>query len=100
MDLIDKQSVVEIAMCYCPDDDGICSKADADIRELLDDIENLPVVNILIPRSEQMMPDGAKVLVLLSNGNTMSDGLRHLSDLQSVTHWMPLPEKPEDLNHG
>ena len=109
MDLIDKQSVVEIAMCYCPDDDGICSKADADIRELLDDIENLPVVNILIPCSEQMMPDGAKVLVLLSNGeyfvmtrhgNTMSDGLRHLNDLQSVTHWMPLPEKPEDLNHG
>lgn len=65
-------------------------------------VRNIPAANQLIPCSEQMMPDGVKVLVLLSNGeyfvmtrhgNTMSDGLRHLNDLQSVTHWMPLPEK-------
>lgn len=44
-DLIDKQSVVDIVMCYCPDDDGSCSKADVDIRELLDEIENMSAVN-------------------------------------------------------
>lgn len=43
-DLIDKQSVVDIVMCYCSDDDGSCSKADVDIRELLDEIENLPEI--------------------------------------------------------
>lgn len=78
-------------------------------RYTIREIENAPAVNLLISCSEQMMSDGAKVLVLLSNGeyfvmtrhgNAMSDGLRHLNDLQSVTHWMPLPEKPEDLNHG
>lgn len=43
-DLIDKQSVLEIAMCYCPDDDGCCSKAGNDLREMLDEIEALPTV--------------------------------------------------------
>ena len=28
-------------MQYCPDDDGICSKADDDIRNLLDELEAL-----------------------------------------------------------
>ena len=51
-DLIDRQSVVDIAMSYCPDDDGCCSKAFNDIRELLDDIENLPAVNHCIPCSD------------------------------------------------
>ncbi len=43
-DLIDKQSVLEIAMSYCPDDDGCCSKAGNDIREMLDEIEALPTI--------------------------------------------------------
>lgn len=42
--LIDKQSVLEIAMCYCPDDDGCCSKAGNDLREMLDEIEALPTI--------------------------------------------------------
>lgn len=41
-DLISRQTAIELAMQYCPDDDGSCSKADRDIRELLDDLENLP----------------------------------------------------------
>lgn len=51
-DLIDRQSAVDIAMSYCPDDDGCCSKAFDDIRELLDEIENLPAVNLWIPCSD------------------------------------------------
>lgn len=34
-------SVLDIVAGYCPDDDGTCSKLGADLRELLDDIENI-----------------------------------------------------------
>lgn len=42
MELIDRQATLEIAMSYCPDDDGCCSKAGCDLREMLDEIEALP----------------------------------------------------------
>lgn len=41
-DSISRQAAIDLAMQYCPDDDGSCSKADRDIRELLDDLENMP----------------------------------------------------------
>lgn len=41
-DLISRQDAIELVMQYCPDDDGTCSKADEDIRNLLDELENLP----------------------------------------------------------
>ena len=41
-DSISRQAAIDAAMRYCPDDDGTCSKADRDIRELLDELENLP----------------------------------------------------------
>jgi hypothetical protein len=41
-DCISREAAIELATQYCPDDDGSCSKADRDIRELLDDLENLP----------------------------------------------------------
>jgi len=40
-DLISRQAAVELAMKYCPDDDGTV-QCDGDIRELLDELENLP----------------------------------------------------------
>lgn len=43
-ELIDRQSVLEIAMSYCPDDDGCCSKSGHDLREMLDEIEALPTI--------------------------------------------------------
>lgn len=45
-ELIDRQAALEIAMSYCPDDDGCCSKAGHDLREMLDEIEALPIVHI------------------------------------------------------
>ena len=48
--LIDADAVIDLVMQYCPDDDGVCSKAGADLRELLDEIENLPTV---IPAEEE-----------------------------------------------
>ncbi len=43
---ISKQDAVDAAMQYCPDDDGTCSKADKDIRELLDEIEDIPAADV------------------------------------------------------
>jgi hypothetical protein len=45
-ELIDKQVALDIAMSYCPDDDGCCSKAGHDLKEMLDEIEALPIVHI------------------------------------------------------
>ena len=43
---ISLQAVLDIASQYCPDDDGSCSKADVDLREMLDEIEALPVAGV------------------------------------------------------
>lgn len=40
------QTVLDIVMQYCPDDDGSCTKVDRDIRDLLDEIEALPIVEL------------------------------------------------------
>lgn len=52
-ELIDRQEALDIAMSYCPDDGrnraskyGRCSKAGHDLREMLDEIEELPIVHI------------------------------------------------------
>ena len=37
---ISVETAVALAMQYCRDDDGTCSKAGHDLRELLDDLEN------------------------------------------------------------
>lgn len=39
--LVELDKVLDIAMQYCPDDDGSCSKAGADLRDMLDEIEAL-----------------------------------------------------------
>lgn len=46
-DYISRQDAVDAAMQYCPDDDGTCSKADKDIRELLDEIEDIPAADVV-----------------------------------------------------
>lgn len=40
------QTVLDVVMQYCPDDDGSCTKVDRDIRDLLDEIEALPIVEL------------------------------------------------------
>lgn len=39
--------VLDILMSYCPDDDGTCSNADADLREMLDKVEELSTIEII-----------------------------------------------------
>lgn len=45
MGLIDADKVLNIVAAYCPDDDGSCSKAGIDLREMLDEIEALPEID-------------------------------------------------------
>ena len=44
-------SVIDIAMKYCPDDDGSCSEAGNDLREMLDEIEAINGEDVL-PRDD------------------------------------------------
>ena len=58
-ELIDRQAALEVAMRYCPDDDGGCSKAGHDIREMLDEIEALPTIEAkLVRRGRWKTRDG------------------------------------------
>lgn len=43
---ISREEVLNIAIQYCSDDDGSCSKADVDLREMLDEIEALPAADV------------------------------------------------------
>lgn len=43
---ISREDVLDIASQYCPDDDGSCSKAGVDLREMLDEIEALPSTDV------------------------------------------------------
>ena len=45
--LIYLEDALNIAMKYCPDDDGSCSKSGVDIREMLDELESLPPVQLV-----------------------------------------------------
>lgn len=45
-DYISRDKAIEITMQYCPDDDGSCSKALADLREMLDEIESIPAADV------------------------------------------------------
>lgn len=43
---VSRGDVLDIVSQYCPDDDGSCSKADVDPREMLDEIEALPSADV------------------------------------------------------
>ena len=38
--------ILNIVMQYCPDDDGSCSKANVDLREMLDEIEAIEIEDV------------------------------------------------------
>ncbi len=106
VDLIDRDAVIsKIKSCISlPADNGWDAGYNTAMAEASQYIQNAPTVNRWIPCSEHMMPDGEKVLMLLTNGevfvmrrnkNSASDGLRHLSDLSGVKCWMPIPDSYE-----
>ena len=57
-DYIERQAALELAMAYAPDDDGSCSKAGEDIRNLLDELESIPPADVRpVVRAEWIKPD-------------------------------------------
>ena len=60
-DCISRQAALDIAFKYCPDDDGTCSEAGSDMRNMLDEIEALPPAH---PERER----GEWILVTDNNG--------------------------------
>ena len=114
--MIERDAVLEIAMQYCPDDDGSCSKADADIRELLDEIENLPAVNRWISCSEMLPNESGEYLVCGRwCGNKSKTwicqfimfcgigGFTNPAENPPISFWMPIPdayEPPESEVQG
>lgn len=123
---IRKEDVLDIASQYCTDDDGSCSKADVDSREMLDEIEALPAADLQpVDRwinCKDKMPDTPEqgmdakcsdcCLVCddfgwIGMGYYLTDGKKswwEFADAQNkikidwteITHWMPLPEPPKD----
>lgn len=45
--MISMKAVLDIVSKYCPDDDGSCSKAGVDLREMLDEIEGLDETEVV-----------------------------------------------------
>ena len=43
-DLIRLEDALSVCSAYCPDDDDSCSKAGHDLREMLDQLEALPLI--------------------------------------------------------
>lgn len=46
VEYVELKSVLNIISQYCPDDDGTCSKANEDLRNMLDEIEGLETITI------------------------------------------------------
>lgn len=116
------QAVLDIASQYCPDDDGSCSKADVDLREMLDEIEALPSADVQpvdrwISVDDRLPNIGERVFVYIprpdnhynieiayiSEGNddypywVLGDKSQFYSTrFHYISHWMPLPEPPKD----
>lgn len=70
---INREDVLDIASQYCADDDGSCSKADVDLREMLDEIEALPSADVQpinsLVKVEERVPDvSGNYLCYLADG--------------------------------
>jgi len=97
---ISRQDAVELAMKYCPDDDGAV-QCDGDIRELLDELENLPPIQPewkWIPCSERLPEKNCRCLTSNEawgsfevDWNAWIDG-QWLRPNEKPIAWMPFPE--------
>lgn len=56
--MISMKAVLDIVSQYCPDDDGSCSKAGVDLREMLDEIEGLDETEVQPVKHGRWIPQG------------------------------------------
>lgn len=106
---ISREDILDIASQYCTDDDGSCSKADVDLREMLDEIEALPSADVqTVDRwisVDEALPIYDELVLAVDKNNTIRLGI--YTDLgwtsqfgnpmaAHITHWRPLPEPPQD----
>ena len=53
IEYVNLRDVLTVVSSYCPDDDGSCSKADVDMRDMLDELEALPSITDKINETEK-----------------------------------------------
>ena len=92
-DLISRQAAIELAMQYCPDDDGTCSKADEDMRNLLDELEDLPSAQLDTYWKEQCQSYEQTINKLIESLSTQPE-IIHCKECKFYT------EMRQDLNTG
>ena len=82
-DLISRQAALDVIFPYCPDDDGTCSKNGDDIRNLLDDIENLPSAQpeIIACGQGELVQDGLRLVQDCVDRQAAIDALEKVSEL-------------------
>lgn len=77
------QAVLDIVIQYCPDDDGSCSKADIDIRDVLDEIEEIPATDVQPVLNIKKLQEHIKQRILetaANNGGIYREVAEDISD--------------------
>lgn len=82
-DLISRQAALGVVFPYCQDDDGTCSKNGDDLRNLLDDIENLPSAQteIIACGQGELVQDGLRLVQDCIDRQAAIDALEKVSEL-------------------
>ena len=100
-DLIDRNGLLE----WLKVSDFENYSGDECFRYTMQEIENAPAVNCWIPCSERMPEifdyvigagsDG--ICIVRYNGTLFADDSGATYPINAITHWMPLPEPPEEV---
>lgn len=94
---IDADKVLNIVAAYCPDDDGSCSKAGVDLREMLDEIEALPEIDAeLIAHIHELEAENAR----LEEGYQKSLGVKAATDCVECQAWIDASIRQPDDDEG
>ena len=107
-DYISRGAAVEIAMRYCPDDDGSCSEAGTDLREMLDELENLPAADVREEKwisVKEHMPDKCGMYYVTGGGRVWLCELFAFGETKgwinnalnpTIEAWFPIPKPPRE----
>ena len=85
-DIIYRQDAIELAMQYCPDDDGTCSKADEDIRNLLDELEDLPSAVVEAEPTEEQVKEYCRKRCLVIVDRDLFNEMKSRWSAEPVRH--------------